>query len=626
MRIDPKTPDRTHGRKPQQWISVVFATLALPLAAFLLFAVPAAANPEVAALARPPASAEAAIDLPSVLSDSDIARYQTIFDLQEDGLWKKADREIAKLDDRILMGHFLAQRYLHPTHYRSKYAELKDWLDKYADHPDAQRLYKLALKRRPANWKFPKRPTGGFLYGSGHDGDLFLTPDYVSQKKMSSAQRRQVRNEQRKIRRFLRKGLTLAAKRTLKSPDVIRLMDPVDYDRERARLGAGYYAAGRDEWALDWAGKAAKRSGRYLPEAHWTAGLASWRLGRFEDAGAHFKAVAESRYSSPWLISAGGFWAARSYLKAHKPQNVNVWLGRAAAYPRTFYGMIAKKVLGLPSTFDWELPPMQDGAIDGLSDLPGAKRALALLQIGLETHAERELRNLYGSTSPERHQTILALATRANMAGLSMRLGNLLARQENIRFDSTTYPLPHWLPEDGFSVDRALIFAIMRQESGFNPKAKSHAGASGLMQLMPRTAGFIAQDRRFHRGSKRKTLFDPEVNLHLGQKYLSHLIAEPMINGDMFKLIASWNGGPGNVNKWLREVKHGNDPLLFIESIPARETRIFVERVLSNLWAYRHRFGQSTPSLDAIAAGDWPVYTPLDQRPLRIAENVQDRR
>ena len=91
--------------------------------------------------------------VPKVLSDEDVRRYQEIFLLQDDGAWAKADKLIAEIEDDILMGHVRHQRYMHPTAYRSKYKELKDWLAAYADHPDAARVYSLAVRRRPANWR-----------------------------------------------------------------------------------------------------------------------------------------------------------------------------------------------------------------------------------------------------------------------------------------------------------------------------------------------------------------------------------------------------------------------------------------------------------------------------------------
>ena len=142
------------------------------------------------------------------------------------------------------------------------------------------------------------------------------------------------------------------------------------------------------------------------------------------------------------------------------------------------------------------------------------------------------------------------------------------------------------------------------------------------MQLMPRTAGFVAGDWRFHRtASSLGTLYKPEINLMLGQKYIKILLSDKKINGDLFLMAAAWNGGPGNLNKWLSNTDHMDDPLFFIESIPSRETRIFIEKVLANLWIYRDRLGQPTPSLDAIAAGQWPIYKSLDNLPSLFAGN-----
>jgi soluble lytic murein transglycosylase-like protein len=103
-------------------------------------------------------------------------------------------------------------------------------------------------------------------------------------------------------------------------------------------------------------------------------------------------------------------------------------------------------------------------------------------------------------------------------------------------------------------------------------------------------------------------LYEPEMNLTLGQKYLMHLLNHETVQGDLFRLAAAYNGGPGNLAKWDKRSARMEDPLLFIESIPARETREFIERVLCNLWIYRIRMGQDSPSLDALAAGERPLY------------------
>jgi soluble lytic murein transglycosylase-like protein len=130
------------------------------------------------------------------------------------------------------------------------------------------------------------------------------------------------------------------------------------------------------------------------------------------------------------------------------------------------------------------------------------------------------------------------------------------------------------------------------------------------MQLMPATARFIATKKDRRRG--RRALFEPEFNIALGQKYIQKMLDEPTIDGNLFYAVTAYNAGPGNLRKWRRDIDYQNDPLLFIESIRSRETRDYVERVFTNFWTYRRRFKQDVPSLEAVAAGAWPVYIPLD--------------
>ncbi|MGB1547377.1 MAG: hypothetical protein ACPHIA_02430, partial [Alphaproteobacteria bacterium] len=118
--------------------------------------------------ANPPEASEEATEevlVPPLLSEEDRERYQEIFALQEEGKWADADRRIKKLENPILLGHLLAQRYLHPTDYRSRFDELRRWLDRYADHPDAGRIYRLALRRKPQGAHAPKRPVGTYITG-----------------------------------------------------------------------------------------------------------------------------------------------------------------------------------------------------------------------------------------------------------------------------------------------------------------------------------------------------------------------------------------------------------------------------------------------------------------------------
>ncbi len=557
--------------------------------------------------------------LPQVLNDEDIRLYQRIFEVQEDGDWKTADKLIERLSDPILMGHVLYQRYMHPTKYRSKYAELKDWMASYADHPGASRVYKLALRRRPANWRMPEPPqtladAGVLQHRAGFKSIR------IPGKARSIVERRKARSIRYRIKRALRRGHTLTAKRIIQDPAVQRYLSAAEYDEARVGLAKGYFIDGRDDWGLQWALPALKRSGKYLPEGHWTAGLLLWRAEKYADAAAHFRAAADNEKVSEWMGSAAAFWAARSYMAAHAPTEVVPLLERAARHPRTFYGLLATRLLGRDLPFRWTPPAFKGDTLARLSENPRGRRTIALMQIDDNGRAEAELKDLIRGADRDLLVGIHALASRGNMASTAVRLDTLLY-PDGGGYDGAAYPIPAYIPVDGFSVDRALIYALIRQESRFNPKAKSWAGARGLMQLMPRTATFVARSTgmRLHERSK---LYTPETNLELGQRYIEMLLDENDVEMNLFKLAVAWNGGPGNLRKWKRRTKYLDDPIFFIESIPSFETRTFVERVLTNFWIYRHRLGQDTPSLDAVARGEWPLYQALGPGNSEVAANA----
>jgi soluble lytic murein transglycosylase-like protein len=308
---------------------------------------------------------------------------------------------------------------------------------------------------------------------------------------------------------------------------------------------------------------------------------------------------------------------------ARQPHKVTAWLEDAARHSRTFYGLIARESLGLEPDLDLRTPALDARDLAALVELPAGKRAAALLQIGDAERAEQELAALGNSASAAANRAALALAGRANMPNLALRLGNAFSTSSDGAFrDAAIYPVPGWRPPEGYDIDRALIFAVMRQESAFNIRARSPMGATGLMQLMPATASFMAEGERF-RGSNRERLLEPETNISLGQRYIRHLLADPSVANNLIMLSVAYNGGPGNLAKWVRKSGNEDDPLLFIESIPSRETRIFVERVMANLWIYRMRLGQSNESLAALAGGAWPMYAALDglgNDDVRVAE------
>lgn len=556
-------------------------------------------------------SGGAAVALPQPLSGAQAARYRRIFELQEKGRWHDADKEIARIEDPVLMGYVLAQRYLHPTAYRSKYIELRDWMGVYADLPQAQRIYKLALRRRPKNWRYPKKPDGRALTGNGYDFDLTTSYRYRTTKRLSKADRRKANRLKASIRARVRRGWPTGALALLDGKDA-KLLDRVEIDLARGQIATGYYYFGKPKRAFELASAAARRSGGKVPDAQWIAGLTAWRNGRFAEAKPFFTALAVAEAAGPWQRAAGGYWAARAALRSGAVAEVSPMLRLAAAEQRTFYGLLARRALGMALDLDWDRLTLTEGRARLLLENPAGRRALALLQLGQRDAAELALRFLARDGDETLRRAILALADRAQMPGLTRQLGASLAQATGEIIVNALYPVPPWQPEEGFSIDRALVYAFVRQESGFNAKATSRAGARGLMQLMPATASFVA-NRRF-RGAARRKLYDPELNLSLGQKYLDMLLAEQRIGGSLLKLLAAYNGGIGKLGNWEKDFDFQDDPLYFIESIPSPETRIFIERVMANLWIYRHRMGQAQPSLDALAEGVWPLYAAQDDR------------
>lgn len=565
--------------------------------------------------------------LPTPLSAKDAALYVQIFDLQQLGKWRAADRLIAQLDDRLLLGHIGFQRLMHPTAYRSTYAELKEWMASYADHPGADRIYKLALTRKPSNWKYPRKPqnaiprdvsaalqdasTGGSQNEVTGGSSAFNGQAETPKKPYRSAAiRGEIRTVQRSIRRWVQRGSVTKAYEYLSQNRFQRIFDPISYGESLGVIARGYFRYHKDAEAVEIARQAAERAGDTATNAFWWGGLAAFRLGDFTQSAALFELLARSPYADGEDRSGGAYWASRAYLHAGIPHLVNPMLTRAAEVQRSFYGMLALRALGFDPSFDWDLPHLTLDQAELLRRIPAANRALALIQVGQSVLAEAELKRFAQHLPANLAQMLLAMADRAGLADLSYRVGAAIERKHGITLDAALYPSPGWQPDGGWTVDRALVFALIRQESRFRPDAKSRAGARGLMQLMPATAGFVAK-RRF-RGSARNELLDPGLNLRLGQDYVKMLLSERQAGENIFFTMTAYNGGPGNLQKWLKKVDHADDPLLFIESIPSRETRNYVEHVLANLWIYRHKMGQEAPTLDALIAGRWPVYIPQD--------------
>ncbi|WP_254432534.1 lytic transglycosylase domain-containing protein [Magnetospirillum sp. SS-4] len=550
------------------------------------------------------------VPLPRPLSAADSDIYRRALLLQAQGQFAAADRELGRVRDDLLKGHVLARRLL--AHgVKPKFQELRAWLEDFSDHPQAEAVHKLATAVKGKASGALRAPVRGGLRGTGIDADAdgARWEDAAFNVEDSSPR---VRTFKARLRQALRDDQSGRAEAMLSSAEAAALTS-LDFDRLRLMVAADHFAGGRDDPAAALAAAAAERSGDDLPAAHWVSGLALWRMGQPDVARRHFEAVANAPEGHEWLSAAGAFWAARANLATRRPEAVNHWLEVAATYPRTFYGLLANAELGYQTRFSFETPPFTDGDAEILMRIPAARRALGLLQLGERQAAEDELRKLHPTASKAARQSMLVLAYAGDMPALAVRLGGALPRVNGRLHDAAAFPMPNWAPKGGWQVDKALIYAMVRQESSFNPAARSNAGAVGLMQLMPATAAALAGGRH-----TRDRLGDPEYNLALGQAYITKLLGLDIVNGNMMMMAAAYNAGPGNLSKWLKAIRHGDDPLLFVESLPSRETRPFVQRVMTSYWVYRSRLGQPAETLDAVASGEWPLYRSQDPRPATL--------
>lgn len=596
-------------------------------------------------------------DRAAQLKAADAARYRRIFALQEAGEWTAADREIAGLGDRRLMGEVLSQRYLHPDR-RAGYDELLEWLRLYGDQAGADRIYALALRRQPAGQKAPRAPRAdrverlngslerlaGYRPDPPAEADAELAPDpeatetepgdaaaaeagaedvRVAPRSRTSSGPREDRAALAKLRAMLDAGRPADALGLLGKDEVGGRLDTVQYDSSRSRIAAGLYYSGKVQEALSLASASAARSGRTVTQAHWIAGLAAWRLKQYDRATRHFEALAAAGPKSPWLAAGASYWAARGYARRGLKDEARVHLSAAARFSHTFYGLIAERALGQPSRLRWRLPDLKPEHVAALAERPEGRRAIALLQVGRHENAERELLRVHPRGNPLVEEALLSLADRGGLSTLALQLGNAVLAPDGMPYDAALFPLPHWRPRDGFSVDRALVYGVMRQESRFDTRLISSAGATGLMQIMPATAEHVRERNADIDQADRGALFDPATNIEISQRYLNELLTMPSIGGNLFLLTAAYNAGPGNLQRWQRELSDVDDPLLFIESMPFAETRDYVEKVLANFWIYRLRLGQETASLDAVAADGWPVYMAVDAHPTEVAETAE---
>lgn len=531
--------------------------------------------------------------------------YNEVILLQKRADWDKADLLLDKIDNTVLFGHIHAMRILSPS-YRSAPSELVLWLGRYHDHPQAAAIARV-LDRHNADPGTDHKATAPSykhrLHGTMEELRYFAKGSKYFSENYKSGERYELNLVRREIQKYLDRGAATAALSFFDKHRVNAYIDPIDKSQLLADIAAVYLYLGHKSKARKTAARALESSSE-APIAGWVAGLIAWLDKDYKTSAKYFTMASEAEYASPWMTSAAAYWAARASTRAGLYRDVSALLATAVKNQRTFYGLIATKALGYGYDFNWTMPEFTPKMKNALLRYPAGARAVALAETGQATMAQAELFTLPVLDKPELRESAIAFANHYNLAGFAMRFSSALNNPAGGYYDAGLYPVSSWVKSSKEKVDEELLNAFIRQESRFDTMALNATGATGLMQVMPATAAYIMQDDRY-KSDARTLLRDPRCNVDVGTKYLDHLLGLDVVDNDLFGLTIAYNAGPGKLSRWKQDLKI-DDPLLFIELIPASETRAFVERVMTNYWIYQMRAGKNPVTLEAVASGVWP--------------------
>ncbi len=527
---------------------------------------------------------------PQVLDDAQRAGYRAVFTALRAGRPSEAAATLAAMPVGILHPIAQAELILAKGTPRTDVATLTGWLAANPELPEAERLATLARNRGAVD--LPALPVERDLQrlagASKRKGAPTTVGDAAAAAMASTAQKLIVAGKPADAEMLL----------STKTADL-----SVDAQVEwQQRIAWGYYITGDDSDALRLATVARKGMGPWAVQGDWVTGLAAWRQGDCATASDAFSAVSR-RGRDNEMIAAGYFWTARAAVACGQPQLVEPSLRSAARFGETFYGMLAGRALGLPAPVRTMQANFAQSDWAALSRRSNVRVAAALAEIGETSLADRVLRHQAAIGEASDHGALLRLASQLGLPATQFWLAHNAPAGATVDIYAR-YPAPKWTPARGWRIDKSLIFAHALQESGFSTDAVSHAGARGVMQLMPATA----QRMQARIGTETNDLTDPSFNIECGQSYLEELRDQPATGGLLPKVIAAYNAGPMSLPKWNMGARADADPLLYIESIPYAETRAYVVLVLRNYWMYQREAGEASASLTALAQGIWPKF------------------
>jgi len=338
-------------------------------------------------------------------------------------------------------------------------------------------------------------------------------------------------------------------------------------------------------------------------EAEWLAG---WIALRFltdpRAATGHFVQVYDA-VKYPVSLARGAYWMGRAMDAMKEPQLAETWYQRAAEHPTTYYGQLAAARLRPGGSLQLPVEPTPGEDERKVFEAHELVRAVRMLT-AIDEHDRLRpfvLRLDEVAKSPAWRVMTAELARDSNRLDLAVTVAKR-AKQDGVKLAESAFPAAMPTPvnvKGGLpTLETPLILAVVRQESAFNAKAQSHAKAQGLMQLMPQTALKVAQRLDLPYDRRRLTT-DSAYNMTLGHAYLAELLQE--FRGSYVLALAAYNAGPHRARQWIKE--NGDprdkdiDSIDWVELIPFRETRNYVQRVIENLQVYRHSLAKEEIAL-----------------------------
>ncbi len=338
--------------------------------------------------------------------------------------------------------------------------------------------------------------------------------------------------------------------------------------------------------------------GDFAVDANFLAGWVALRYLRDPNAAmGHFaklQNVADTRTEQ----ARANYWIGRTYLSMGDQAKAKASFRAAAEHSTVYYGQLAREQVGLgkkPQDISSHTSSPATVAAVNNDEVVRAFRIMA--QAGSKNQLNIFFWSLANRFDSEPELNAVAGVV-SDVAGTSWALRFAKAcGARQVDLDDWAYPirgLPQW-KQIGKPVEKALVYALSRQESEFDPNAGSRVGAQGLMQLMPGTAHLIARQYRLpYEVGKLKS--DPAYNVTLGAAHLADLVES--FGGSYVLTLVGYNAGPRRSKEWLQafgDLRGGQvDPIDWVECIPFHETRQYVQKVLQNVQIYRSRLAPNT--------------------------------